>query len=221
MTSPNSSDALADRLQRMYSGILYDVVRSFGVPNCVLPTSIQPLISSKKIAGRVFTIWGQVDESQSERDSLLRWCEFLSKAPSDHIVVCQPNDSGAAHMGELSAETLSHKGIRGFVVDGGCRDSEFISQLGFPVWCKYYTPKDIVRYWRPMAYDEPIEIGGVTITAGDYLFADRDGVVVIPYAMAKKVTDKAEELINTENLVRAAILEGVDPVDAYLKYEKF
>tara|TARA_B100000959_G_scaffold286498_1_gene365433 strand:- start:12702 stop:13355 length:654 start_codon:yes stop_codon:yes gene_type:complete len=212
---------LSDRLEKMYSGILFDVVRSLGVRNCVLPTSLRPLNVDHKIAGRAFTVAGEVDQSQSERDSLLRWCEFLSQAPPDHVIVCQPNDDTIAHMGELSAETLSYKGIRGFIADGGCRDSDFIYELGFPVWCKYFTPKDLVSYWRPTAFNESIVVGSVTVNAGDYIFADRDGVVAIPAAIAEAVADRAEELVDTENLVRKAILEGVDPVDAYLKYEKF
>lgn len=64
-------------------------------------------------------------------------------------------------------------------------------------------------------------IGDVTVNAGNYIFADRDGVVVIPEEIAEAVADRAEELVATENLVRKAILEGVDPVDAYLEHEEF
>ena len=71
------------------------------------------------------------------------------------------------------------------------------------------------------SFNETIEIGGVSINQGDYAFADRDGVVIIPGDMAEAVTARAEELINTESLVRKAILEGTDPVEAYLKYGKF
>lgn len=124
---------LSERLEKLYSGILFDVVRSMGTRNCVLPISLRPLNINHKIAGRAFTVSGEVDQSQSERDSLLRWCEFLSQAPADHVIVCQPNDGTIAHMGELSAETLSYKGVRGFIADGGCRGSEFIAELGFPV----------------------------------------------------------------------------------------
>jgi regulator of RNase E activity RraA len=212
---------LSNRLEKMYSGILFDVVRAFGFRNCVLPSSLRPLNVDHKIAGRVFTVAGEVDQSQSEKESLLRWCEFLSKAPSDHIIVVQPNDETIAHLGELSAETLNYKGVRGFIADGGCRDTEFIYKQDFPVWCRYFTPLDLVGYWRPATFNEPIMIGSVTINAGDYIFADRDGVVAIPASIAEAVADRAEELINTENLVRKAILEGIDPVDAYLKYEKF
>ena len=216
-----TTNPLSDRLEKTYSGILFDVLRSMGKPNCLLPNSIRPLLKDKKIAGQVFTISGKVVEGISEHDSLVKWCEMLSAAPADHVMVCQPNDSTVSHMGELSSETLTYKKVRGYIVDGGCRDSEFIEKVGFPVWHRYFTPRDVVGKWVPESFDATIEIGGVEISQGDYAFADRDGVVIIPGDMVEAVTARAEELIGTENLVRKAILEGVDPVDAYLTHGKF
>src|ERR1051325_9288780 len=67
----------------------------------------------------------------------------------------------------------------------------------------------------------PIRIGDVTIHSGDYVLADRDGIVIIPQALVEAVTVEAEEVLRKENLVRKAILQGVDPVAAYLQYGKF
>jgi regulator of RNase E activity RraA len=61
----------------------------------------------------------------------------------------------------------------------------------------------------------------VTITTGDVLLADTDGIVVIPAAMAADVVAKTEAVAVTENKVRDAILGGMDPQEAYLKYRKF
>jgi regulator of RNase E activity RraA len=124
-------------------------------------------------------------------------------------------------MGELSAETLKNKGVLGYVVDGGCRDTEFILKIGFPVFFGFYTPSDIVGRWIPDRFGEPITIGAVTICDGDYLLGDRDGVVVIPRAVAEEAVTRTEQVVQTENKVRSAILGGMDPVEAYLKYGKF
>jgi 4-hydroxy-4-methyl-2-oxoglutarate aldolase len=61
----------------------------------------------------------------------------------------------------------------------------------------------------------------VTIQAGDLAFGDRDGMVILPQERAEEIVAAAETAIGTENLVRKAILEGVDPQEAYLKYGKF
>ena len=68
---------------------------------------------------------------------------------------------------------------------------------------------------------EPLTIGEVTISSGDYVLADRDGVVVIPGSMAEEVVTRTEQVLQTENTVRTAILAGMDPQQAYLKFGKF
>ena len=62
-----------------------------------------------KIGGQVFTIQGSANTSYSHHETLLAWTGMLSKAPSDKILICQPNDNIAAFMGELSAEYLFKK----------------------------------------------------------------------------------------------------------------
>jgi regulator of RNase E activity RraA len=169
----------------------------------------------------VATVSGRVDPEADPHETLLGWTGLLSKARADTVLICQPNDSTVAHMGELSAETLQLKGVRGYVADGGCRDVDFILKLGFPVWCRYFTPRDIVGYWLPDTFDEPIRIGAVTIRAGDLVLGDRDGMVILPKDRAEEIIAAAETAIGTENLIRKAILEGVDPQAAYLQYGKF
>jgi 4-hydroxy-4-methyl-2-oxoglutarate aldolase len=61
----------------------------------------------------------------------------------------------------------------------------------------------------------------VTIHAGDLALGDRDGMVILPQDRAEGIVAAAETAIGTENLVRKAILEGVDAQEAYLKYGKF
>jgi regulator of RNase E activity RraA len=124
-------------------------------------------------------------------------------------------------MGELSAETLKLKGVRGYVVDGGCRDVNFIIDMAFPVWYRYHTPRDVVGYWVPETYQQPIVIGEVTIHAGDLALGDRDGMVILPQDRAEAIVTAAEQAVATENQVRTAILDGADPQQAYLKFGKF
>jgi len=217
-TSPSE---FGDRLEKCYSGAVYDVLRSMGLPNQILPRTIRPLDPSRSLAGRIFTFSGYADHTVDGHTTLLEWTRMLSKAPEGSVVVCQPNDDTLAHMGELSAETFVYKGVRGYLCDGGCRDSVRILETGLRVWSRYFTPRDVVGRWVPDRFGEPVVIGGVTIRTGDYLMADRDGALVIPEEQIEEVVEKVEEVLRTENKVRTAILEGIDPVEAYLKYRKF
>ncbi|WP_316836013.1 RraA family protein [Pedobacter nutrimenti] len=215
------SKKLHERLEQCYTGAVYDVMRNMGYPDQLLPNNIRPMNLQDKIAGPVFTIAGHIDRTLDKTTSLLKWCEMLSKAPSGHVLICQPNDDTVAHMGELSAETLVYKGVRGYIVDGGCRDSAFIENIGFPVYCSYFTPRDVVATWCTTEMGASIVIGKVTIYTGDYVLADRDGIIIIPKAIVHEVVEQTEEVLKTENLLRKAILSGVDPVDAYLEFRKF
>ncbi len=212
---------LTERLAALYTGAVHDVLRGMGHANCVLPTGIAPLDPGKKLAGEIYTVSGHIDQTRDPHDTLVQWTGLLSKAPSGKVLVCQPNTHMVALMGELSAETLHHKKVRGYVVDGGCRDVEFILKIGFPVFCSFNTPADIVARWVPDRFGEPITIGTVTISSGDYILGDRDGVVVLPANMAGEVIAQTEKVVTTENKVRSAILSGMDPQEAYLKYGKF
>ena len=212
---------LTDRLARCYTGAVHDVLRQRGAEDFVLPKELGPVDVSMKAAGMVWAMQGQIDRSQSAHETLLAWTGFLSEAPRDSVIVCQPNDDTLAHMGELSAEVLQYRGVRGYIVDGGCRDTEFIARLGFPVFCRYTIPTDVVGVWVPTELGGSIEIGNVTIRTGDYVLADRDGVVVIPGDAAPAVIAEAEQVMNTESKVRRAMLAGVDPQEAYRRYGKF
>jgi regulator of RNase E activity RraA len=215
------SKDLAARLLNCYAAAVHDVLRGMGAGPCVLPSSIKPLDPTRRLTGEVYTVSGHIDHTRDPHDTLVQWTGLLSKAPPGRVLVCQPNTHDIALMGELSAETLHRKGVRGYVVDGGCRDTDFILELGFPVFCSFTTPRDIVGKWVPDRFGEPITIGEVTLCSGDFLIGDRDGVVIIPGALADEVVAKTEAVMRTENAVRTAILAGMDPQEAYLKFGKF
>lgn len=213
--------SLVDRLEACYASAVHDVLRGMGYGNQVLPTSIRALDPSKKLAGEIYTISGHIDQTLSRHETLLRWSQVLSRVPGGKALVCQPNTKAIALMGELSARALRVKDTRGYVVDGHCRDTDFVLEMGFPVFCEANTPADIVERWTFDALGEPITIGTVTIRSGDWLLADRDGVVIIPQEIAEEATAETEKVVSTEGDMRKAILDGMDPEQAYLKFGKF
>ena len=212
---------ISQRLQACYTGVVHDVMRALGLRDFTLPAELRPILPEQAIAGPAFTIEGMVVPGVEAHETLLAWTGLLSKAPAESIWVSQPNDRVVAHMGELSAETLKNKGVKGCVADGFIRDVNFLQAIGFQSWCRGFTPRDIVGHWLPTATEVPITIGDVVIAPGDYMVGDRDGLIRVPKALAPKIVQAAEGAMATESLVRKAILEGTDPQAAYLKYGKF
>jgi 4-hydroxy-4-methyl-2-oxoglutarate aldolase len=215
------TDALTERLEKCYTGVVHDVMRGMGLRDFTLPPRLRPIMPEHAMAGPAFTILGKVDPTADPHETLLAWTGLLSQCPAGHVWVTQPNDNTVAHMGELSAETLRDKGVRGAVADGMIRDANFLLSLGFQTWCSGYTPRDIVGRWLPAAVNVPIRIGEVDIEPGDYMIGDRDGLIRVPKAIVEEVIEKSEAAINTESAIRKAIIGGMDPQKAYLKFGKF
>ena len=214
-------DDLVSRLGKLNSSIVHDALRTEGLLNQTLPPEIRPIHSNQKLFGRIWTLQGKIESKIDVHDSLLSWTNFLSEAKSNSVIICQPNNDIIALMGELSAETLFKKKVRGYIVDGGSRDIARIKEIGFPVFCKFYSPKDIAGRWKVTELGAKIKINDIEINTGDYVIADEDGIVIIPKNDAEKIILKAEQDFNTENKMRKAILSGEDPQKAYLKYGKF
>ncbi len=196
-------------------------MRDMGLRVRVLPRTIVGLEPWMKVAGPVFTVRGRPDPSLDKHASLFEWAGVLSKSQPGTVVVCQPQDDIRALFGGLSAEALKIKGVRGYIVDGGCRDLQAIADQRFPVFARYATPIDIVCAWRAEAFGELVAIGGHLVDPDDMVLADRDGVILIEGAAAEDVIAAAEAKMATEGEMMKAIRAGVDPQQAYMTYRVF
>jgi regulator of RNase E activity RraA len=214
-------DSISQRLERCYTGVVHDIMRAMGLRDFTLPHELRPLLPERALAGPAFTIRGKVQTGCDAHETLMAWTGLLSKAPAGSIWTSQPHDRVVAHMGELSGETLKNKGVRGCITDGFIRDTNFLIDIGFQCWSRGYSPRDVVGHWLPEATEVEIRIGDVDISPGDFLVGDRDGLLRVPAAIVHEVIEASESAITKESLVRRAILQGVDPQQAYLTYGKF
>ncbi len=213
--------SLADQLAGCNTPALFDVLRINKLPVIELPREIRALDPKMVLAGPVFPIEGCADPDISVHESLELFIrDVLSGAPAGHVVACQLNDDTRGCMGDLAAAALQLRGVRGYLIDGGSRDADEICELGFPVFCKYATPIDIVGSWRLTATNKPIVIGGVTIQPGDYILGDRDGTLLIPKPHAEFAIAETVKTMATDGAMRLAIRAGRDPYDAFLEFGK-
>ena len=161
---------LVERLSKIpYTGAISDILDEMGFHNQVLPKEIQSLHPGHTVAGRALTIVGEPTTSEDPEIIFIPYLKMLGDVKPGDVLVNQPNDNLAAHLGELSTETAQFRGARGAVIDGGARDTDYIRKLDFPVFARYKTPVDIVGRWRLVAHNVPIDIGRVHIEPGDYI----------------------------------------------------
>jgi 4-hydroxy-4-methyl-2-oxoglutarate aldolase len=223
MPSSRRKDDWPRRFSRIPTAAITDVLDELGLIRQTLPSTIQPLTPEMRVAGYAFTARGRPHRgSPRERDATLRkFLAMLGAVPADSVLVLGANDSVAAHFGELSAEALRARRVRGVVIDGSTRDAASIVRLRFPTFVRYRTPQDSVPRWRVSDWGQPLTIGGVRLALGDLVVADLDGVVVVPRRVAHEVVVRAERLVGTENRLRFAVKRGMSPLEAYQKFGTF
>ena len=214
-------DDLCQRFSAIYTGAISDVLDEMGYYDQALPSGIQGLTIDQKVAGIALPVRGESTESRDPEEIFVPVLKMLGDLRPSDVIVCQPNSGTSAHIGELSAECAKFRGARGAVIDGGARDVDYILRLGFPVFCRYRTPQDIVGRWKLVSYGDAVQIGKVSVHRGDFVVGDKDGVLIIPQAITMEVLEKSEAVVGTENLVRKALLRGVHPLDAYRQYGRF
>jgi regulator of RNase E activity RraA len=107
------------------------------------------------------------------------------------------------------------------VLDGGVRDLHQIDALDFPVFARYRTPLDIRGRGEMVGFGEPVDYRGLTISPGDLIFADANGVVALPAASALAVLLRCEDRIVNEAATEAELREGASAVDVYSRHEAF
>jgi 4-hydroxy-4-methyl-2-oxoglutarate aldolase len=217
-----STTDLARRCNALYTAALTDILDRRGLPVQTLPPELVPLREGTRLAGPAYPIKGRPAPGADYDASLRRVLEMLASVPAGHVSVYETGDRRTAHLGELSATALKARGVAGAVIDGGCRDADFILREDFPVFSRFTTPQDSTGRWELVGHGGvELLIEGVRVARGDWIVADRDGIVVVPSAIVGDVVAEAEEKAATESEIRAAVRAGTTPLDAYEQYGTF
>ena len=130
--------------------------------------------------------------------------EAIDVAKAGDVIVIDACGQGPAIWGELASESAKNKGIAGVVIHGASRDSADIRELGLPLWSTHVTSHAGDPHGHG-AINEPIVITGQRICPGDWIVADDDGVMVLPASEAVELANRAADVLEAENRIRAEI----------------
>jgi 4-hydroxy-4-methyl-2-oxoglutarate aldolase len=211
----------AGRFEAVYTAAITDVLDRMNLMTQTFPSELLPLQPGMRLAGPAFPVEGRPHPGMGYESSIRKTLQMLGEIPGGHVAVYQTHGSTAAHFGELSVVSVKTRGCVGAVIDGGCRDVDYIIREGFPVFCRHTTPEDCTPRWEIEAWGHEVKVGDVRVRNGDYVVADSDGIVVIPAEVIEQVLVAAEEVATTENLVREVVREGMLPLAAYERFGKF
>lgn len=206
---PISEAELCERYRALYTGAVNDVMREFVLVNQTLPYDLVPLIDGKKFCGPAFTIQSAKTPSVHPQKEMEFRAKMLTEIKAGSVCVWDTNrDNMASHLGGMMTNSAMKKGAVGAVIDGGIRDIHQILEKDFPVFYRYKTPNGMLSRAGIIAYQVPIQIGTVIIYPGDIVFADLDGVIIMPRKRAYEILMRAEELVRFEKDIESWINEG-------------
>jgi len=193
------------RLSRLDSCAVSDALDKLGLMGAV--TGIRRLSTERRIAGQVLTV--KLDRAEG-RSNTRHLCTAAIEAasPGDIIVVEQHTGLDAASWGGNLSIGAQVRGVAGVIVDGPVRDVDDSRELDFPVFARDHTARTARGRIVEVATNEPITVGGVTVSAGDFAVADGSAAVFIGKAEIERVLDAAEAIAAREEAIAQALREG-------------
>ncbi|MEQ4210128.1 RraA family protein [Actinopolymorpha sp. B9G3] len=223
-----------------YGGNVSDALWKCGVTDTVLSADFRPLRQGMVLVGRALPVkvHSLADQDLTPEETMAqeaRW-EAAGGHPQKQMmrtvasrengtVLCfdTGGDRQPAHFGEMSCQLAYAHGCRGMLLAGNCRDTQYVLQMpDFPVY-SFGTRPNAFGGWIITDVDKPIYLWGhlthyVRVTPGDFIFADNDGVQLIPEAYVDEVLLQVEETYEVENAERAEIAAGMSVDEVYRKF---
>src|ERR1700733_7258525 len=164
--------------------------------NGLLASYMRPIYAGAAIAGPAVTV---------------------SLPPGDNLMIhvavpTSPCTDG--YFGELLATSLRAHGVKGLVIEAGCRDVAPLTEMKFPIWSRAVSSQGTVKATLG-SVNVPIVCAGASIEPGDVIVADDDGVVVVKRADAAEVAALSKQRVDKEDLVPARLAQGELGLDIY------
>jgi 4-hydroxy-4-methyl-2-oxoglutarate aldolase len=205
------------------TGTISDALDELGIVGVVSAYVLPPVNTGKRIVGPALTVRNirhatQIHKAAQDKSSGQGESEAHNLAEPGDVLVIE-GVTGCSNMGGQSATIGMRQGEIGAIVDGTLRDPEQYRVMGWPVWCRGFTP--ITGKWRMQTVEinGTVQIAGVAVKPGDLVCADEAGVCFVPHARAAAVLDAARNIDAADTKRKKDIEAGASVAD--LMHKKY
>lgn len=194
------------------SPILADICKEMGIKAVMAPNIKQ--VSGQKILGVAKTLKLVELTREDKQQNPDKWKDIYTALDSykfirpGDIIIVSTNVPEKAYFGDLNANLAIRAGARGAIIDGYTRDTTNVENLGFSVFAHGSYCDDIKYEGVVESMNMAMEVGGVKVRNGDYIFADGDGVVVIPRQKWPEIEHLAWEALRREAEIKLNVMQG-------------
>lgn len=217
-------DLLQTIRQELFSAVVGDVLDAAGMTQQFLPPEIRPLDDRGVMVGRAMPVLeadcaGAQVAYLGEAQPFGVMLAALDDLKPGEVYLCTGASPTYALWGALMTTRAVYLGAAGAVLDGFCRDSRELKQLGFPVFATGRYAQDQAVRGRVIDFRCTVRLrNGAVVRSGDIVVGDVDGVVVIPAEHEEAVVADALEKVRGEDLVRRALQHGTSASETFKKY---
>jgi regulator of RNase E activity RraA len=203
--------------QHLFTPVVGDILDREGHWHQFLPQPIKPLNPAHRIIGRAFPVQ-LADVTGPQSRPFGRLTEALDAILPGEVYLATGGSMNCAAWGEILTATARTRGSAGAVIDGYHRDTPRVLEQDWPVFSRGSFAQDAGVRSSVVNFRCMVEIGGVLIEPGDLIFADMDGVLIIPKAAEERVIQLALEKVAGEKVVRKEIEAGSSSTSVFDRY---
>ncbi|MGH2618481.1 MAG: RraA family protein [Thermomicrobiales bacterium] len=216
--SPPSDELLEALRTRLYTAVVSDVLDRQGLLDQAMSARIRPIAPGMRLIGRAHTMLTADIYQRPATPYEKEIAAVDALKPGDVMVAATNGSERTCLWGELLSTAARARGATGCLIDGHTRDVARILEMGFPVFCTGFRPVDSSSRSVVIDYGCPVLCGGVLVHPGDIIFADIDGIVVIPSDRLATTVETALEKFEAENSSRQMLEDGYFLRDVYDRF---